>query len=127
MRMLFAVAMLVALVATAHPSQAAEAACPADPQAVINTACPCTSFAKHGQYMKCVGQQLRSLKEKGCAPKLLRSLSRCSNSSICGKNDKQVVCCTKTNRAKIATAEKCIARGGRVVEGATSLCEAHCS
>ncbi len=105
--------------------QPAAATCPADPQAAVSQACPCGQSSKHGQFMKCVSTQLRGLKAQGCAPKDLRKLAKCANSSVCGKAN-EVVCCTKSNRKKLTTAEKCVSKGGHVATGANSLCEAKC-
>jgi len=113
-------------VATAAAAvQATPSACPVpDVSAAIAQACKCDGFRNHGQYMKCVRKEVRALRKQGCN---VAKLARCASTSICSKPHAPIVCCNSNRHAKITTAAKCTAKGGQVMTGATSLCNAGCT
>ena len=122
---LFVVVVSVVLVSGARAG-AASSGCPSDIRAAVAQACPCDTAKNHGYHMTCIRNQLKQLKKDGCEQKQLQRAAKCANTSRCGKAHKPVVCCPKRGRAKLTSAENCTARGGRVMSGASSLCDAGC-
>jgi len=110
------------LILAAAPARAQT--CPvADVQAAIDQACPCGGFRNHGQYMKCVRKQVGQLAQAGCD---VSERIRCAASSVCGRPHSPVVCCNRRGRAKVFTAEKCLAGQGTVMTGLVRPCDAVC-
>ena len=121
----FAVTMMVFGLGTARADDAA-LPCPADVRDAVSTACPCDGFPNHGQYVRCVRKELRGLRKAGCDPQGFAGVTRCASRSTCGKPRNPIVCCARNGKAKLAKAEKCTARGGLVMPGITSVCDAEC-
>ena len=95
-----------------------------DVQAQIDAACPCDTATNHGEYVRCVRAQAKSLVSKQCRGKVVR----CAAKSTCGKDG--AVACERTGqngrtKCKISrTAERCEARGGTIL--AAPNCCASC-
>jgi hypothetical protein len=93
-----------------------------DVQATIDAACPCDTATNHGEHVRCVRAQAKSLVSKQCRGKVVR----CAAKSTCGKEG--AVACERTGRngrtkCKISrTAERCEARGGTIL-AAPNCCE----
>jgi hypothetical protein len=98
--------------------------CPGNPEAVIGQACPCNTFRNHGEYVNCVKQQARELEKSGCDKTEVSQVQRCASMAICGQAG--VVCCDARGRARVMAADRCTAKGGRVVAGATTICNVSC-
>ena len=99
---------------------------PASIRAAVDQACPCNGFRNHGLYMKCVRNKINTLRQGGCdIPKTGQSI-RCAANSVCGERHNPVVCCKRNGRPKIASADKCTAKGGTVMTGMSSTCDAAC-
>jgi len=108
------------------PSHGAVATCPPDIRAAIAQACPCDGFRNHGKFMGCVRKQLTTLRAAGCDENHLKRAVNCANSSVCGKVHKPIVCCSKLGGAKVTSPKACSDRGGQVISGAISPCDAAC-
>jgi hypothetical protein len=123
-RYLFTILVGLGICSAAHAALAQDAgACPADARAAIAAACPCTGMKNHGQYVTCVRKQVSAMRRTGCE---VKKLARCAAASICGRPQAPVVCCSRKGRPKLLAAERCVARGGTVMTGVTSLCDAVC-
>ena len=117
---------VITLAAVATWAQA-PAACLADGlRAAVAQACPCGSARNHGQFMKCVRKQMNEMRKSGCDVKTTTQVTRCAAQSICGKPKTPVVCCNRHGHPKLTSADKCTAKGGTVMPGVTSLCDAVC-
>src|SRR5262249_37443684 len=57
-------------------------------QAQIDAACPCDQATNHGEHVRCVAAQVKSLVSKECRGKVVR----CAAKSTCGKKDGFVAC-----------------------------------
>jgi hypothetical protein len=108
----------------AGAAQAQTPTCPvSDVRAAVSQACSCGAFPNHGQYMKCVREQKRTLRKQGCDTS---GVVRCAARSICGKPKSPIVCCKKNGRPTVTSATKCTAREGTVMNGVNSPCDAAC-
>jgi len=122
-RCLMALLIGVSMSMAAAQTQAQETACAIDMRAALDQACGCDAFISHAQYMKCVRGQLKAFSAQGCKTAVPY---RCAARSICSNVHIPVVCCPKKGRPAVTSAARCTARGGTVMTGVTSLCDAVC-
>jgi hypothetical protein len=115
---------LIAGICMAVAARAQTPTCPvSDVRAAVSQACSCTAFPNHGQFMKCVRGQTRTLRKQGCDTS---GVVNCAARSICGKPRSPIVCCKKNGRATVTSGPKCTAREGTVMTGINSPCDAGC-
>ncbi len=117
----------------------------------IATTCVCTQATNHGQYVRCVADQVNQAVATGLPTNCKGTVKRCAARSTCGKKTGFVTCCRakpgtcnlglcqdKTTACIDAstcpivmkcsmksTTERCVAAGGS--PGSGSCCDAVCS
>ena len=97
-------------------------------RAQVETDCPCPSFTKHGQYVKCAKTVAKDRVDAMLLPKNCKgSVVKCAAKSTCGKPG--FVTCCRTNskgKTKCSTkkdASKCkVPKGGSACVGTLSSC-----